>query len=76
MQNKVRLWSEHPVTQKLLSILKEHRQAHLDRLLNIGTFNHDNLGLIAEIKGYINAIDYITDLESIFEGEHNEEENL
>lgn len=64
----------HPVTKKQRQLLKEHREAHLSKLLNIGTFNNNNLGEIAEIKGYINVLDALLDVESFFEGEFGEDD--
>lgn len=62
------------MTKLLYRLLQEHKAAHIHRLLNIGTFNQENLGEISEIKGYINTLEMILDTEQFFEGEQLDEE--
>lgn len=70
----MRTWASHPVTERFHQILREHRDAHIAKLLNLGTINADSIGDLAQLKGQINTIDYILDIETLFEGEFEHEE--
>ena len=72
----IELWLNEPVTKKFLEILKEHREANLDHLLNIGFIDQKRIGLIAQLKGQINTLDEILNTkEFIQEALKLEEEN-
>lgn len=73
MHSQVRLWTQHPVTERLLKLIKEHRDGHVERLLNRVSFTADQLGECSELKGYINFADTILDVDSFFEGEYEDE---
>ncbi len=74
MNSNIQNWLDHPITQLYMRLLKEHRTAHLDRILNMGTLDNNKLPELGQLKGQINALDLMlnTDqLESFFEGEFN-----
>lgn len=73
LHSQVRLWLDNPVTIRLIQLLKEHREAHLTRMLNIGTIDQSTLGDLAQLKGQINTLDYILDIETFFDGEFKNE---
>lgn len=72
MNSHLELWLDHPITQKYISLLKEHRQAHVERFLNCGVVTPEKLPELAQIKGQINALDLmlnVEQLEHLFDGE-------
>lgn len=73
LHSRVRVWETDPVTQRLLELLRENREANNSELLNSLDITQDNLGKIAYLKGRINALDDILDLESLFDGEFRDE---
>ena len=76
MNSYVKLWLDHPVTKKYRELLKEHRESHIYRILHMNVLSEENLGELAQIKGQVNALDLmlnLDDLENLFDGEINEE---
>jgi len=65
-------WLEHPVTKRYLELLREHREAHINRMLNMGTLDAEKLPELAQLKGQVNTLDLMLDtdqLENFFAGE-------
>lgn len=76
MNSNVQRWLDDPITKKYISLLREHREAHLNRMLNMGTLDAEKLPELAQLKGQINALDTmlnLDNLEDLFLGELNHE---
>lgn len=72
MNSEIERWRNDPVTKKYMKVLQEHRDAHLDRMLNCGVITQDKLPELAQLKGQINTIDLMMStegLEDLLEGE-------
>jgi hypothetical protein len=70
----VKVWLDLPVTQTLYRVLKEKKEDVINRLLSIEIIDHNKMGEIAQLKGQINAIDEMLDIETYFEGEFSDED--
>ena len=67
MQQQLKDWVSHPLTKRYIDILKEHRAAHIERIINMGIIDQDKLGEIAQLKGQINALDLMLNLDILEE---------
>ena len=67
---------EHPVTQVLLRLLRENRESNNSQMLNDLDMTAENLGKMSYLKGRINMCDDILDIESLFDGELENEEEI
>lgn len=65
MNSNIQLWLDHPVTKTYLKMIKEHRDGHLNRILNLGVLTTDTLPELAQLKGQINALDILLDEEQL-----------
>ncbi len=74
MHQRVKVWLDLPVTQTLYRVLKEKKEDVINRLLSIEIIDHNKMGEIAQLKGQINAIDEMLDIETYFEGEFSDED--
>lgn len=75
MKSRVEMWLNDVVTKKYRSLLEERRNEALKRMLNSGTLDQTKLPELGELKGFINAVDLMLDveeLENLFDGEINE----
>jgi len=61
----VKFWLKEPVTTKFFNLVKEHRQALVEALIN-DRWESDKIGLFNQIKGQINAMDLILDTDRFF----------
>lgn len=61
----VKLWLEEPITQVFIDLLKEHREANVQAILNI-QWEQESIGRLNQIKGQVNTLDLILDFESFF----------
>jgi hypothetical protein len=72
MNLHLKRWLEDPFTLKFFELLAKDRNEQVNRMLNLGVLTSERLSEIAELKGYINALDSVlnTDsLENLFDGE-------
>lgn len=65
MNSNIELWLDHPITKTYIKILQEHKEAHLQRFLTCGLVSNENLPELAQIKGQINALDLMLDINQL-----------
>ena len=65
MSSNLELWLQNPTTKLYIKVLKEHKTALLDRMLNCGVLNQEKLPELAQIKGQINALDLMLDIDQL-----------
>lgn len=63
MHSNLELWLDHPITRAYRKALMVERESALRQILEAPFINQDNIGHIAELKGRINALDVLLDVE-------------
>lgn len=60
------LWKQSPVTQMFLDLLREHRDAGIQAILNT-SWEAERIGCLNQLKGQVNTLDMVLNLDSFFE---------
>lgn len=60
-------WIALPTTKEFLELVEEKKNESLKALISGNTLTPDNIGLFSEIKGILNTLEELSDIEGFLE---------